>query len=96
MTFRAGQSGTPNGKLKSCKTKQSMAIAERLKARGSDPIEGTARINMEESQPIALRASMYRELAQYVAPKRKALELKREMAGSAPPIFVIDIGEKLE
>jgi hypothetical protein len=37
---------------------------------------------------------MYRELAQYVAAKRKALEHKGELAGSNPPVFVIDIGEK--
>jgi hypothetical protein len=51
---------------------------------------------MDESQPTALRASKYRELAQYVAPKRKALEHKGERAGSVPPVFVIDIGEKSE
>jgi hypothetical protein len=34
---------------------------------------------------------MYRELAQYVAPKRKALE-HGETGGHVPPVFVIDIG----
>jgi hypothetical protein len=48
---------------------------------------------MDESQPMTLRASMYRELAQYVAPKRKALEHKGELVGSAPPVFVIGIGK---
>jgi hypothetical protein len=52
------------------------AIAERLEALGRDPIEGMARIAMDESQPIGLRVQMYKELAQYVAPKRKALEHK--------------------
>jgi hypothetical protein len=82
------QRGTPNTKT--------LAVAERLEAVGCDPIEGMARIAMDEGQPMALRASTYRELAQYVAPKRKALEHKGEMAGFAPPVFVIDIGEKPE
>ena len=55
-----------------------------------------AKIAMDESQPMALRASMYRELAQYVAPKRKALEHGGETGGHAPPVFVIDIGSKPE
>jgi hypothetical protein len=39
---------------------------------------------------------MYKELAQYVAPKCKALEHGGETGGHAPPVFVIDIGEKPE
>jgi len=76
--------GTPN--------KQTKAVAERLEALGCDPLEGMARIAMDEKQPIGLRAQMYKELAQYVAPNRKALEHKGEMAGHTPPVFVIDIG----
>jgi hypothetical protein len=71
-------------------------VRQKLEALGCDPIEGMARIAMDESQPMALRASMYRELAQYVAPKRKALEHKGEVASANPPVFVIDIGEKPE
>jgi hypothetical protein len=41
-------------------------------------------------------ASMYRELAQYIAPKRKALEHGGETGGHVPPVFVIDIGENPE
>jgi hypothetical protein len=92
MTFRVGQSGNPNGRPKGSTSKQTKALAERLEALGCDPIEGMARIAMDESQPMALRASMYRELAQYVAPKRKTLEHSGETGGHAPPVFVIDIG----
>jgi hypothetical protein len=69
------QQGTPN--------KLTQALTERLAALGYNPIEGMARIPMEESQRRALRAGMYRELAQYVAPKRKALEHKGKLAGSS-------------
>jgi len=51
-------------------------------------------IAINENQPMALPATMYRALAQYVAPKRKALGHKGEMADSSPPVFGIDIGEK--
>jgi hypothetical protein len=64
------RAGTP-----SCPTAE---LQYNLEALGCDPIEG--RIAMDESQPMALRASMYRELAQ--------------LPGSTPPVFVIDIGEK--
>jgi hypothetical protein len=35
---------------------------------GCDPIAGMAAIATDEKQDIALRAAMYKELAQYVAP----------------------------
>ncbi len=37
-----------------------------------------ARIAMDESNDVSLRAQMYKELAQYVAPKRKAVEVTGE------------------
>jgi hypothetical protein len=37
-----------------------------------------ARIAVDENQPMQLRATMYRELGQYVAPKRKAVEVTGE------------------
>jgi hypothetical protein len=39
-----------------------------------DPITGMAKLAMDESKAPELRGRMYAELAQYVAPKRKALE----------------------
>jgi hypothetical protein len=42
---------------------------------GCDPIAGMAEIAMDEKQDIALRAQMYRELATYIVPKRKAIEM---------------------
>jgi hypothetical protein len=37
-----------------------------------------AGIALDENQPMPLRATMYRELAQYIAPKRKAMEVTGE------------------
>jgi len=43
-----------------------------------DPIEGMAQIAMNEAHPPELRGRMFAELAQYVYPKRKAVELAAE------------------
>ena len=58
--------GTPN--------KRTRDVIERLAALNCDPIAGMARIAMDESNSPELRGRMFSELAQYVAPKRKAVE----------------------
>ncbi len=60
--------GTPNRKTQ--------AVIDRLDALGCDPIEGMARIAMDETAELSIRAQMYKELAQYVASKRKAVEMQ--------------------
>ena len=60
--------GTPN--------KASQQIVEKLEALGCDPIEGMAHIAMDTFNPLEIRARMYAELAQYVAPKRKSVEIE--------------------
>lgn len=42
MTFKAGQSGNPDGRPKRSKSKQTLAVIDRLEALGCDPIEGMA------------------------------------------------------
>src|SRR5919109_1554618 len=63
------QKGTPN--------KRTLVVTERLEALGCDPIEGMARIAMDENTELSLRAQMYKELAQYAAPK-KTIEVSGE------------------
>jgi hypothetical protein len=60
------QKGTPN--------KATVEIIDKLAAAGCDPILGMARLAMDESNNPELRGRMFAELAQYVAPKRKAVE----------------------
>jgi hypothetical protein len=67
--------GTPNRK-----TQEISALLDSL---GCDPIEGMAKIAMNESHTPELRGRMYAELAQYVYPKRKAVELAGDPVGSA-------------
>ena len=46
-----------------------------------DPIEGMARIAVDEQAELGLRAQLYKELAQYTAPKRKAVAVTGEDGG---------------
>jgi hypothetical protein len=91
MTFKAGQSGNPNGRPKGSKNKQTLAVTDRLEALGCDPIEGMAQIAMDERAELSIRAQMYKELAQYVAPKRKAVEMKTEAE-----ISLVDVIRSIE
>jgi hypothetical protein len=58
--------GSPN--------RRTLDVIDRLAALRCDPIAGMARIAMNKKTPIEIRARLFSELAQYVAPKRKALE----------------------
>ena len=64
------QKGTPN--------RRTADVAERLEAMGCDPIEGMAKLAMDEAIEPALRGRLFGELAQYIYPKRKALEYSIE------------------
>jgi len=74
----AGTGGkrTGAGRKKGSINKRSQEIADRLAAMGCDPIEGMAEIAAEArgEGDLQLAGQMYKELAQYVAPKRKAVE----------------------
>jgi len=59
--------GTPN--------RRTQEVRDQLEALGCDPIAGMARLALDTANPPELRARMYSELAQYVAPKRKSVDL---------------------
>jgi hypothetical protein len=63
--------------------KTTLAVAERPEALGCDSIEGMARIAMDDNTGLGLRTQMYKELAQYVAPK-KPIEVSGEEARPVP------------
>lgn len=79
------QAGTPN--------RRTLDIQQRLTTLGCDPIAGMACIAMDTNNPIEIRARMYAELAGYVAPKRKAVEI--EGNGASPVVFNIGIAPRL-
>ena len=60
--------GTPNKRIQEA--------AQILDELGCNPIRGMAEIAMSESHPIELRARMFLELAHYVYPKRKAVDIR--------------------
>jgi hypothetical protein len=62
------------GRQKGTRNKRTQDVIDRLEALGCDPIEGMAQIAMDETNSAELRGRMYAELAQYVAPKLKAIE----------------------
>src|SRR5215211_2789781 len=79
---RGAKAGERRGGRKTdIQNKKTQAVADTLAELGCNPIEGMAKIAMDESQSIQLRAQMYKELAQYFAPKRKAVEVTGEDGG---------------
>lgn len=76
------KAGTPN--------RRTVELHQKLDALGCDPIEGMARIALDQKNPPELRARMYAELAQYVAPKRKAIET----SSTNKPAVTFNIGIK--
>lgn len=67
--FGGRQKGTPN--------KRNSEIADKLKALGCDPLEGmvqVAKMAMED-RDLVVAGRMYSELAQYVAPKKRAVDM---------------------
>lgn len=71
---RAGGARPGAGRPKGSKSKATLDVEEKLRKLGCDPIEGMALIAGNPENGVDLRARMYAELAQYVAPKRKAVE----------------------
>ena len=64
------QKGTPN--------KATQDVVARLAELDCDPIEGMAMLALDPNNPPELRGRMFSELAQYIAPKRKAVEHSAE------------------
>ena len=62
--------------------RKTQEISAMLESLSCNPIEGMAQIAMNEAHSPELRGRMYAELAQYIYPKRKAVELKGD---PAPP-----------
>jgi hypothetical protein len=63
--------------------KRTVEVAEKLRRLGCDPLEGMARLAADSSNSPELRGRMYAELAQYVYPKRKAVELASDRENPA-------------
>ena len=75
------QKGTPN--------KKTAEVRDLLLSLKCDPVRGMALIAMNKKNPPELRGRMYSELAQYMWPKRKAIEVSGDDGG--PYILAIQL-----
>lgn len=82
------------GRVAGTMNRRTADIVERLAQLGCDPIEGMAALAMDTNNTPELRGRMYSELAQYVAPKRRALDMAT--AAAAPVSIRIGIPMKPE
>ncbi len=80
------------GRKKGTPNKRTQEVIDQLTALDCDPIEGMARIALDDQNSSELRGRMFSELAQYIAPKRKAIEHRGE--GGEPVTFVMNLGGK--
>jgi hypothetical protein len=76
-----GKAGTPNRKTRE--------IGELLESLGHNPIEAMVPIATDPNASLELRGRMNAELAQYVYPKRKAVEVAADK--DAPPLHRVEI-----
>ncbi len=70
------------GRCKGTPNKKTMAVAEVLGELGLDPIKQMGQIAMDERVEVSIHVQVLKELCQYVAPKRKAMEVTGEEGGS--------------
>ena len=65
------------GRKKGTPNKKTASIQAKLDKHGCDPIEEMAKLAMEsiKKDDVQTATSLLKELAQYVAPKRKAVEV---------------------
>ena len=69
------------GRCKGTPNKKTMAVAEVLGELGLDPIKQMGQIAMDERIEVSIRVQVLKELCQYIAPKRKAVEITGEDGG---------------
>jgi|TARA_R110001592_G_scaffold13613_1_gene62257 hypothetical protein len=80
------------GRPAGSKNKRSQEIQDRLDDLGVDPIEGMAMIAADPNSTPELKLQCYKELAQYVAPKRKAVDMNTVHSGEMT-IEVVNFNE---
>lgn len=96
MKSKVGESRVKTGgRAKGTPNRRTLDIQQRLDALRCDPIEGMARIAMDAANPPELRGRMFAELAQYVAPKRKSVEVHAEVESTHVQKLVADSNELL-
>ena len=80
--------GTPN--------RRTLFLEERLEELNCDPIGYMAQVMMDEEAHPQVRFSAAKELAQYIAPKRKAIEVTAEDSETDIPLIRVHWGRSDE
>lgn len=79
MTFKKGDKKPENsGRKKGTPNKISLGVDEKLREKGIDCIDEMLKI-ADDTENMDLRFAVYKEIAQYVYPKRKAVELSGDV-----------------
>ena len=73
--FPGRKPGTKNKNPSKVSASQKLREVEESIGHSIDPLEGMAKIANDESLDIALRLTAYKELARYVYPQRKAVDM---------------------
>jgi len=73
--FKSGESGNPKGRPKGAKSWKTLLVEERLEELKFDPIAVMVDLANDKKAPMAIRAKLASDLAGFVFPKRKAVEL---------------------
>lgn len=74
------KAGTPNRKTQE--------ISELLASLGHNPVEAMVRLATNPKASLELQGRMNAELAQYVYPKRKAIEVADDQSSPGPPLMI--------
>jgi hypothetical protein len=80
----------PGGRPKGSPNKNKQALLNLLQSQYPDyhPVLEMAKIAHDENANLALRASMHKEIAQYVTPKLKAVDINLE-ADARPSYYIV-------
>jgi hypothetical protein len=63
------------GRVRGTPNRATDALARKLTKLGCDPIEGLAKLALDPATETSLKVRCFAELAQYIYPKRKAVDL---------------------
>lgn len=84
--------GRRRGKPKGARNRDKQDLLDLIEATGcSHPIQGLAEVAViaRKNDNLDLATTCYKELAQYVAPKRKAIEVSTEVEDNSPLVIVL-------